>query len=638
MSLRAMSEITHHGSTNPKGRELAALSLGALGVVYGDIGTSPLYAFKACFGAEHAIPVTPDNILGLLSLFFWSLLCVVVIKYLMFVLLADNQGEGGILALLALIIPKGQNERKTRSQVVLVMLGLFGAALLYGDGMITPAISVLSAVEGIGVATPALEPYVVWIAVAILSGIFYVQKHGTQKVGAVFGPATLLWFLAISAAGLPWILKQPGVLAAMNPIYGIQFFIRHGLHGFLVLGAVVLCVTGGEALYADMGHFGRKPIKYAWFFVAWPALLTNYFGQGALLLERGASAAANPFYSLVDGWVLYPMVAIATVATVVASQALISGAFSISRQAVQLGYSPRVTIVHTSGREEGQIYVPEINALLWVACIGLVVGFKTSSNLEAAYGIAVTGTMLITSILFFAVMRVRWGTARAGAIVAFFIVFDLAFLGANIVKIAHGGWFPLAIGVVMFAIMTTWKRGRQALYDFVVGKTLPMDEFMDELDREHPQRVKGTAVFMTSNPDGAPPVLVHHVRHNKVLHKRVVLLSILTERVPEISSKKRVEIRNLSHGIYHVTARYGFMQTPNVPELMKECHKSGIHAEEDQTTYYLGRETLRTDGDSGLVGWRKSLFAFLSRNSRGATYFFDIPPDRVVEIGMQIQL
>ncbi len=639
------------GSTkDPKGRALVAASLGAVGVVYGDIGTSPLYSMKECFAYDplhpqlsHGMPVTDENVLGILSLFFYALTCVVVIKYLTFMLRADNNGEGGILALLALLKPKeGRDGRAIGIGAVLVGLGLFGAALLYGDGIITPAISVLSAVEGLEVATPGhpglLNDYIVPLTVVILCGLFWVQRHGTKRIGTLFGPAMLLWFAAITLAGAPWIFKRPEVLAAVNPWHAFHFFAKHGKHGFLILGSVVLCVTGGEALYADMGHFGRGPIRYAWYAIVFPALLVNYFGQGAYLLEKGQAGAATPFFGLTPHWAVLPMVVIATVATVVASQALISGAFSLSNQAVQLGYSPRVTIVHTSGTTEGQIYVPEVNSLLWIACIALVLAFPSSSKLAAAYGIAVTGTMAITSVLFFALMYKRWGVAKTGALVAFFLLFDLSFLGANIVKIAHGGWVPLVVGAVVFTVMTTWKRGRSALSDYIRRRTLDMDEFVAELDHRKPHRISGTGVFMTSNPRGAPPVLVHHVHHNRVLHENVILLSIITEHEPQVSPERRVEVREIGHGIHHVTAHFGFMQSASVKEILLRTKAAGVPCDFEEATYYLGRETLLVDGDAKMMRWRKALFAYLSRNARPATAFFQIPPDRVVELGMQIQL
>ena len=641
----------HAGHGAPGNGAMVKLAIGALGVVYGDIGTSPLYAVKECFTQPHGVAVSHQNVLGILSLIFWSLMLVIVVKYLTFIMRADNDGEGGILALLALVstpistsarasIPPpskaGGPSKMTRG--ALVLLGIFGAALLYGDGMITPAISVLSAIEGLGVATHALDSVVVPITCGILIGLFLVQKRGTAKIGAFFGPATFVWFLTIAAIGAPWIVRNPRVLLAINPWYAVRFFIEHGKHGFLVLASVVLCITGGEALYADMGHFGKKPIRWAWYCVALPALLLNYFGQGALLMSKGA--VENPFYELVSGWVLYPLVAIAAVATVVASQALISGAFSLTQQAVQLGYCPRVAIVHTSSQAEGQIYVPEVNNILMVACVALVLSFRESGNLAAAYGIAVTGTMSITSILFYYVARMRWGWSfgKAASLVALFLVFDLAFFLSNLTKFMHGGWFPVVIAVAVFTIMTTWKKGRAQLGRYMLFATLPLDAFMQDLDVVKPHRVKGTAVFMTSNPEGVPPVLLHHFKHNKVLHEQVLLLSVLTAHVPAIDDEARVKVTELGKGFYQVTATYGFTETPDVPVLLERCALQGLRTNQSDTSYFLGRETLLTSGRSGMARWRKILFAFLSRNARTATSFFQIPPNRVVEMGIQVEL
>jgi KUP system potassium uptake protein len=633
-----------HVGHGPQG-SLTTLSIAALGVVYGDIGTSPLYAIKECFArGPHGVDPTPANVLGILSLVVWSLVLVIVVKYISFIMRADNHGEGGILALLALVNPRTElggpgSREKIASRSVLVLLGLFGAALLYGDGIITPAISVLSAVEGLDVATDVFHPYIVPITVAILVGLFLVQKRGTAGIGAVFGPATLLWFVSIAAAGLPWIVRRPEVLSAVNPLHALAFFQEHHTHGFLLLGSVVLCITGGEALYADMGHFGVRPIRWAWYSVVLPALLCNYFGQGALLLERGDAARDNPFFGLISGWLVFPMVAIAAVATVVASQALISGAYSLTQQAVQLGYCPRVTIVHTSGQAEGQIYVPEINNFLMVACLALVLAFRESSKLAAAYGIAVTGTMAITSVLFFAVTA-QWGWAmwKRVALVGLFLTFDLAFLSANVVKIADGGYIPLLIAVVVFAVMTTWKRGRTSLGRHIIANTLSMDLFLDDVRASKPHRVPGTAVFMTSNPDGAPPVLLHHFKHNKVLHEKVVMLSVQTRHVPEVNAAERIETRELGEGFSQVTATYGFMETPNVIDVLKLARAHGLAVDVEGASFYLGRETLLTTGRAGMARWRKVLFAFLSRNARPANMFFAIPPNRVVELGTQIEL
>ncbi len=642
-----MSQSDHeeesHAPRSDTTRDLMRLAVGALGVVYGDIGTSPLYALKQCFLAEHGLAVTEPNVLGILSLVVWALVMVVVVKYLTLVMRADNHGEGGILALFALVspqVPKLPGERGRKRTWVLLMLGLFGAALLYGDGMITPAVTVLSAVEGLDVATHAFQPVVVPITVVILLALFFMQRRGTAGIGMIFGPAMLLWFVSIALVAVPWIIRHPAVLYAANPIYGLQFLVGGGWKGFLVLGAVVLVITGGEALYADMGHFGKRPIRLAWYAVAMPALICNYFGQGALLLERGSSAVANPFFALCPGWMLYPMVAIATLAAVIASQALISGAFSLTQQAVQLGYWPRVRIVHTSGEAAGQIYIPEINWALMIACVALVLGFRSSDNLAAAYGIAVTGTMSITSMLFFAVARQRWGwsTPLAGAVTAMFLSVDLAFFAANANKIVSGGWFPLAIAALVFTVMTTWRRGRIELHKQLASAILPLDLFMQDIDATKPHRVSGTAVFMTSEMGGIPPVVLHHFKHNKVLHEQVVLLSIVTEDQPMVAPADRVQVEKLPHGFWRVIAHYGFMQVPNVLKTLRRAQRSGLACDPDTTSFFLGRETLLATGRSGMARWRKSLFGFLSRNSRTATSFFGLPPNRVVEMGAQIEL
>jgi KUP system potassium uptake protein len=617
--------------------ELSKLSIAALGIVYGDIGTSPLYAMRECFSQPHGMAVSHDNVLGILSLFFWALTLVIVVKYLSFVMRADNAGEGGTFALLALLDPK--TVEKKWSGVVLVLLGLFGASLLSGEGIITPAISVLGAVEGLKEATDRFEPYVVYIAVGIIVGLFMIQKRGTGGVGAIFGPAMLVWFATISTLGVRWILRRPEVLEAVNPLYAVHFFQVNKFHGFLILGSVVLCITGGEALYADMGHFGKKPIRIAWYAVVFPSLCLNYAGQGAFLLERGGDE--HPFFGLIDGWLRFPLVGIATVAAVIASQALISGSFSLARAAVQLGFFPRVSIVHTSGMSEGQIYVPEVNWGLLAACVALVIGFGSSSRLAAAYGIAVTGTMSITSILFFSVARKRWGWGflPATALVGMFLAIDLSFFSANLHKLASGGWVPLAIGACVFTVMTTWRRGRQLLAQAFVAQTLPLDAFMADIEMTKPHRVQGTAVFMTSNPKGAPPVLLHHFKHNKTLHEQVLLLSIFTDHVPEVPRNQRiVSLKDLGHGFYQVSTAYGFMQTPNVLELMDLCAEKGLETRKTDTSFFLGRETLLITDKRGMVRWRKMLFAFMSRNARPAILFFRIPPNRVVELGTQIEL
>jgi KUP system potassium uptake protein len=648
-----------HGAPQTR-RDLAKIAIAALGVVYGDIGTSPLYALKECF-AQHkdalGRPITEltrnePNVLGILSLVFWSLVLVVVVKYITFIMRADNQGEGGILALLALVARR--KDGKPRG-FFLIAMGLFGAALLYGDGIITPAISVLSAIEGLAVppmsaaahqadqAPAVLDALVVPLTVVILVGLFLMQKRGTARVGSVFGPAMFVWFFSIAAIGLPQIVRHPRVLLAISPTFAVTFLVHQGRIGFFILGSVVLCITGGEALYADMGHFGRAPIKWAWYTLVLPSLILNYFGQGAILLSptQGDIAMKNPFFALAPAWFHYWLVGIATVATVIASQALITGSYSLTQQAVQLGYWPRVTIKHTSGTAEGQIYMPEINYMLMVACVALVVGFKHSDALAAAYGIAVTGTMSITTILFFVLVREKWhwGMGKALGVCGLFLFVDLLFFSANTVKIAEGGWVPLGIAAFVFTVMVTWKRGRYELGRAIAATTLPLKDFLEDLARTKPHRVKGTAVFMTSNPDAAPPVLLHHFKHNKVLHEQVVCLSIVTHHVPEVPPASRLDtLVDLGQGIWQVRASYGFMQTPSAPEIMARCADRGLVTNRDDTSFFLGRETLVVTDRKGMARWRKVLFAFLSRNARPATAFFQIPPNRVVEFGAQIEL
>jgi KUP system potassium uptake protein len=560
---------------------------------------------------------------------------VVTVKYLTFIMRADNEGSGGILALLALLPPKVEREA---GGGFLVLLVLFGAALLYGDGVITPAISVLSAVEGLSVATTTLRPIVLPMTCGILLALFLVQRRGTAGVGRIFGPVMLVWFSLIAVLGVRQIAAYPAVLRAASPAYALEFALHNGRIGFLVLGAVVLCITGGEALYADMGHFGRGPIQRAWYALVWPALCMNYFGQGALLLQH--PHLENPFYGLVPGWALYPTVAIATAATVVASQALISGSFSLTQQAVQLGFFPRVTVVHTSKETEGQIYVPEINGALLVACLSLVLAFRTSGALAAAYGIAVTGTMAITSICYYVVVTGRWGWSRwkAGPLVGLFLLFDGSFFVANSAKILEGGWFPLAMGLVVFTVMVTWKSGRRALGLIMKEAMFPLADFLADMDVQKPVRVPGTAVFMASNPEATPTALLHNFKHNRVVHERVILLSVTSERVPEVPAERRVTFSERGRGFYAVQMRFGFMQQPLVPAALRACASHGLVVDPDKVSYYLGRETLLPTGDSRLWQWQKALFAFISRNARPATAYFGLPPNRVVELGMQVDL
>ena len=615
-------------------RRLAFLCLSAMGVVYGDIGTSPLYAMRECFFGPHAVPVTRANVLGVLSLIVWTLVIVVTLKYHVYVLRADNRGEGGILALMALATRQAR-----RRQWVLIALGLFGAALLYGDGMITPAISVLSAIEGIEVATPRFGPYVVPLTVAILVLLFLFQRRGTARVGAVFGPVILLWFSTLAVLGVASILREPGVLAAFNPLHAVRFFQANGLAGYLVLGAVFLVATGGEALYADLGHFGEPPIQIDWFTVVAPSLLLNYFGQGALLL-RDPAAAQNPFYRLVPEWGLYPLVVLATMATVIASQAVISGVFSLTRQAVQLGYATRMEIVHTSPREIGQIYVPLANWGLMAATIALVLGFRTSSNLAAAYGVAVATTMVITTLLAYVVARHVWGWKlwQAAAVTALFLVVDLAFFGANIVKVAQGGWFPLALAAATFLTFTSWRRGRSALAARLAESTLAPELVVEDLARRAVLRIAGTAVFLTGQPTGTPAALLHNFKHNKVVHERNVFLTLLTEEVPHVAEAERSAVEELGPGLWRVVARYGFMEDPDVPAVLRGLRRQGLEIDPAQATFILSRNTVLSRRKGWLGRVLDHLFIFMARNSLVATQFFRLPPNRVVEIGMQVEI
>lgn len=622
----------------PKGNYLFVLSLAALGVVYGDIGTSPLYALRECFHGPHAIAPSPANILGVLSLIFWSLIIVISIKYLVFVLRADNQGEGGILSLAALatpIKPSGNTEKR-----ILIAIGIFGAALLYGDGILTPAISTLSAVEGLSVATPLFTPYVVPLTIAILIGLFLLQSKGTAKVGKIFGPVTLVWFAVLAVLGICQIFHYPQVLAAVNPFQGVDFFVRNGWHGFIILGSVFLVVTGGEALYADMGHFGKRPIRLAWFTIALPALLLNYFGQGALLLETPAETV-NPFYHLAPDWALYPMIVLATCAAVIASQAVISGAFSLTMQAVQLGFIPRLKINHTSSKEYGQIYLPAVNWALMIGCIVIVLGFRTSSDLAAAYGIAVTSTMVITTILFYFVARERWnwGFAPTAALCSFFLVIDCAFFGANVIKVLDGGWFPLMLAALIFVVMMTWKKGRSILTNRIQRETELLEEFLTKAEQQNLTRVPGLAVFMNGNATRTPPALLHNLEHNKVLHKRILFITVKTRPIPYVEQEERCKFQHLGNGFNRLKIYYGYMEDPDIPKELANITRFGFVFNPKETTYFLGRETIiSTKKYSGMALWREKLFALLSKNARSATAYFRIPANRVVELGEQVEI
>ncbi len=626
------------GPPPPSGKYLATLTIAALGVVYGDIGTSPLYAMRTAFHGAHAIALTPANVLGVLSLILWSLVVIISIKYVVFVMSADNKGEGGILALMALI-QRGRMARKLKPRPIVIVLGIFGAALMYGDSVITPAISVLSAVEGLNVAAPALAHWIIPLTLLILFVLFLFQSRGTRSVGAVFGPVMAVWFLTLSLLGIAHIINGPEVLAAISPHYAIRFLVENGAVGFVVLGAVFLTVTGGEALYADMGHFGLQPIRLAWYAFVLPSLLLNYFGQGALLLSRPA-AAVNPFYYLAPDWALYPLIILASAAAVIASQAVISGAFSLTRQAVQLGYCPRIQIEHTSSMEIGQIYIPAVNWALCLVTFALVLGFQDSTNMAGAYGVAVSSEMVITSLLFYILAREVWGwsLARAGILVAFFLAWDVAFFGANALKIPHGGWLPLALAAVVYILMDTWKRGREILSKRLQEKSVPLNLLMADLAADPPLRVPGTAVFMSGNPGGTPPALVHNLAHNKVLHEKVVFLTVTTEDVPHVPASERVTVKHLGKGFVSVTARYGFMQDPNILDIIERCGEKRVVIQLEGTTFFLGREDLVSTDRPGMARWRERLFVIMSRNALRATAFFQIPSTQVFEVGAQVEL
>jgi KUP system potassium uptake protein len=614
-------------------RELK-LALAALGVVYGDIGTSPLYALRECFSGTHGVAVTRANVLGVLSLVFWSLTLIISVKYLLYVLRADNKGEGGILALTALA---SSSRRLSRVYPMLIALGAFGASLLCGEGVITPAISVLSAVEGLSIAAPGLENWMITlITIIILVFLFAIQRRGTASVGAVFGPITAIWFTSLAILGGHQLIQNPGVLVSVNPVYAVNFLVANGHIGLIVLGSVFLVVTGGEALYADLGHFGRQPIRIAWFSLVFPALVLNYMGQGALLL-RDADARENPFYRMVPEWGLYPMVVLSTIATVIASQALISGVYSVTRQAIMLGLLPRLSVRHTSADERGQIYVPAANWLLMLVTVGLVLEFKTSSNLAAAYGIAATLTMMTTTVLAFFLVRYGWGWSlgKALALTAFFLVPEIMFVSANVAKIKHGGWFPLVMGAILCGTMLTWKRGREILAQRFREQLLPLSDFFELIRVELPARVPGTAVFMTGSPDGTPPALLQNLMHNRVIHQRIVLLRLVTSDSARVSEHQRFEFEELSDGFCRVTGHYGFMEQPDAPKLLIDA---GIVHSIEHVTFFLGRENLIVTERPGMAKWRVALFSYLTRNAQPVTKFFNIPPDRVVEMGAQIAL
>ena len=631
-----MTEVSAHGAKTSGGRR-AALMVAAVGVVYGDIGTSPLYTIKLAFGGPYAFAITPTNVFGVLSLIFWALLLVVTVKYISLVMRADNKGEGGIMALMALAQRATRNN--AREQAVLMTLGLVGAALFYGDGMITPAISVLSAVEGLHLATPAFDPYVIPIALTILVGLFMFQRFGTARVGAFFGPVMIVWFFVLALLGVRGIAMHPEVLRALNPWYGIEFFINNGMVGFLILGAVVLAVTGTEALYSDMGHFGRRPLQMTWIGFVLPALVLNYFGQGALLLAD-PQTVINPFYLLAPGWALYPMVALATVATIIASQAMITGVFSMTRQAIQLGYAPRMEIMHTSERQIGQIYVPSMNWALLVGVIVLVLGFHTSSNLAAAYGIAVTAVMIIDTILVFFIARRlwRWSMPVAVLVCAGFFVMDVSLFSANVTKIFNGGWFPIATAIVVYTLLTTWKRGRALMAERMGEFAIKLDPFVENIVNFPPVRVEGTAVFLTTSRDTVPHALLHNLKHNKVMHERVVILRVVFQDVPHIDDSERVEVIPLGNNFFKVIVTYGFKDEADIPRSLELCRQQGLECNMLETSFFLSRETLIATGRPGMALWREKIFVGMQRNAGSATAYFNIPTNRVVELGAQVEL
>ncbi|HKK47333.1 MAG TPA: potassium transporter Kup [Balneolaceae bacterium] len=631
----AKTVAQNQDGSQEKRNKLWYLSLLAIGVVYGDIGTSPLYAIRECFYGPHRIGTTPENIFGILSLVFWSLILVITIKYLLIILRADHDGEGGILALMELVRP-GQKGMKF---IIISTLGIFGAALLYGDGMITPAISVLSAVEGLEVATPFFKPFIIPVTIIILIGLFLFQKKGTSLVGSVFGPITVIWFLTIATLGLSQIVTKPGILAALNPYYAINFFAVHGVHGLIVLGVVFLVVTGGEALYADIGHFGKAPIRLAWFTIVLPCLVMNYFGQGALLLKN-PSLASNPFYLMAPSWMLYPLVILATLATIIASQAVISGAFSLTFQAINLGYLPRFVVKHTSVSSRGQIFLPQVNNFLMVATILVVLGFQTSSNLASAYGLAVTMTMAITSILaFIAMNRIwKWGLLVSALITTLFLTVDLSFLGSNLTKIADGGWLPLLVGIAGVIMMRTWRKGRQFLALQISRRATSLEDVVADFENKKYRTVGGTAVYLAKDPYKTPLALMQNLKHNKVMHEQILILTAEFMQSPRVNPVDRFEIEKLDEKFYRVIVKYGFMEQVDIDQVMKLLRKKGLSLNLKETTYILSRETLVSSSKFGMNIWQDALFSFMSRNSQRATAYFNVPRNRVFEIGTQITI
>ncbi len=635
-----MSKSSHESlsteSSHPKSN-IHALVLGAMGVVFGDIGTSPLYAIRESFHGAHAFPANETNILGALSMIFWSLMLIISLKYVVLILRADNKGEGGILALETLARKNGM--LRSRSATVIMLIGIFGATLLYGDGIITPAISVLSALEGLKVATPVFEPFVPLITIVILGCLFSVQKYGTGKIGAIFGPITMAWFVALGLLGIKQIWSHPAVLAAANPIHAYHFFVENGSHGYIILGTIFLTVTGGEALYADMGHFGKLPIRIGWFTVVLPCLLLNYFGQGALLIVD-PSAVENPFYRMVPSYALYPMVALATLATVIASQALITGVYSLTKQAIQLGYCPRMSIIHTSDKEIGQIYIPFVNWALFIGAAWLVIEFQNSSSMAAAYGIAVSATMLVTTFLAIIVARRvwKWPLWLVSCVFVPFMLIDIAFFGSNALKILVGGWIPLVIASCIFLLMSTWIRGRKLLSDGLAEHSLTFEALISEFKQKNYGRVEGTAIYMSGRPDTVPLPLSHNTRHNKVVHERVVFITFATMDIPHVLPARRVSIEDLTYGFFRVIVSLGFMDDPNLQNVIKLISAQGLEINPEESTFFLGREIVLATRKRGMAIWREKVFAFMGKNAQSPVSYFNLPAKQVMEVGIQIEI
>jgi KUP system potassium uptake protein len=622
---------------NPGRSRVSTLTLAALGVVYGDIGTSPLYAVKEVFNLNHGIPFSTANVLGGVSAIFWSLMIVVSVKYVVLIMRADNKGEGGIMALVALAIASVRDHPKLGARLALV--GVFGAALFYGDGVITPAISVLSAIEGLEVATPLFKPYIVPLTVAVVIGLFSFQRKGTSTVGALFGPVMIVWFLTLAAIGVINILKEPKIFSALNLIYAFRFLTDHGFASFVVLGSVFLAVTGAETLYADMGHFGKRSIRLAWFGCVLPGLTLNYFGQGALLIGNPRTVE-NPFYLMFPDWALYPMVVIATIATVIASQAVITGTYSMTKQAIQLGFLPRTKIVQTSEREIGQIYIPGVNWVLLIAIVTAVIGFGSSTRLASAYGVAVSGTMLITTFLTFFVLRYCWHYNLMICVLStiFFFMVDAAFLSANMVKLLEGGWFPFALGIFIFTVMVTWRRGREILFENLKTSAIALQPFLETLFQHKPHRVHGTAVFLIAEPDAVPHALLHNLAHNQIMHERTIFMTVMIKDVPWVPTEERVIIEPLGNNCYRINAFFGFKDTPDVPQALEACNVHDLEFNMLETSFFLSRETVIPTTGAGMAMWRERLFAAMIRNAGSVVEYFRIPPNRVIELGTQVEI